>query len=138
MPEISRAHAESELAKLHERLRQPAVCESLESGGANDLWREREFVLRHEGRLMRGTFDRVALRHEGSEVSWAVLLDFKTDHVPDDARLQEAVQRYAPQLAAYRHALARVLGTEEERVTARLVFLGSGHVIDLTETEVAR
>lgn len=134
MPEVSRRYAEAELTALHEMLAKPAVREVLESRGADTLWCERPFVLRHEGKLMRGTFDRVAVTHdaEGAPVS-ATLLDFKTDHVPDAARRSAAVHRYTPQILAYRTALARVLGLDEPRITAQLVFLGTGEVVDVAE-----
>ena len=85
---------------------------------------------------MRGTFDRVAVRREHGVPLSATLLDFKTDHVPDEARLSAAAHRYAPQLAAYRAALARVLGIDQTQITAQLIFLGSGDVVEPAQLAV--
>ncbi|MFW6058868.1 MAG: UvrD-helicase domain-containing protein [Phycisphaeraceae bacterium] len=130
MPEVSRREVQSELASLHVMLAHEAVRDALRRHGADTLWREREFVVRHEGKLLRGTFDRVAVRHDAKgEVVEATLIDFKTDDVRDEAARDAAVQRYRPQIEAYRSALARVLRVEAEVIAGKLVFVGTGEVV---------
>ncbi len=137
MPEISRMQAQAELASLHETLAKPAVCGALSRNGADALWVERQFVIRRTGKLMRGTFDRVAVHHDAQgKPNGATLIDFKTDRLADAAVRDEAVQRYIPQLQAYRGVLAQVLGIQEPAITTRLIFLESGDVMDVALDEV--
>lgn len=139
MPELTRERVQAMLAAFRQALEEPAVRDALQSHGAEELWREHAFALRWEGKLMRGTFDRVAVRRDADGTPLgATLLDFKTDRIADPAQRDEAVQRYAPQLAAYRAALARLLAIEPVQITARLVFFETGEVIDAPEEVAAR
>jgi len=92
------------------------------------LWCERRFEWIEEGRWVSGAFDRVVVRlgSDGAPVS-ASVHDFKTDQV--DAA--EAAARYAPQLEAYRRALAGILGIDPDRVSAGIVHVRSGTVVPI-------
>lgn len=130
MPDLSETAAQTALRSLHTMLAQPAVQDALRPHGADTLWRERAFVVRHEGKLMRGTFDRVAIsRDERGRTIAATLLDFKTDEHHAETARQRAIERYKPQLAAYRKALARLLHLDESAIDAKLVFMETGDVV---------
>ena len=124
-PAMREAHVRSQIAAWRKMLNEPRVQAVLSSEGADELWRERGFAVRHEGSLMRGTFDRVTVRRENGAPVAATLVDFKTDREPDET----TVRRYQPQIDAYRGALAQVLGLDAARVEAKLVFVGTGDVV---------
>lgn len=72
--------------------------------------------------LLRGRIDLVMIDSNG-----AVVIDFKTDRL-DQADIEPRVDRYRSQLAIYREAILRMIGT---RTHAKLVFLGAKQVIDV-------
>ncbi len=110
---------------LHRALARPPVqrTETLE------LWRERPFAVLREmndrPELLSGKFDRVVLvRAPDGRALRANILDFKTDRFgsPDERAAIET--RYAPQLAAYRDALAALCPQlNAASITASLVFV---------------
>lgn len=106
-----------------------AVFTPCDAGEA--LWRERSFAVRIDGQLVRGVFDRVAVRvDERGRPTAATLTDFKTD-----AHSDAAVERYRPQIELYRQALARMLGLDTAGgtagVAARLLFTREGVVVSV-------
>jgi ATP-dependent exoDNAse (exonuclease V) beta subunit len=95
--------------------------------------RELPFLLREEGALVEGIIDRLVLvRREGRVVA-AEVVDYKTDRIApgDDEALRESVALYAPQLRAYRRAVAHLYGIEPDAVRLRLVYLVPGVVRDV-------
>ena len=88
-----------------------------------ELWREKPFVVRVDGRLLRGVFDRVVIDRAAGVVE---LLDFKGERCSE-----AATERYRPQMRAYRAALAKLLAVEPAAVAAKLVFLSDGAVVDV-------
>jgi ATP-dependent exoDNAse (exonuclease V) beta subunit len=112
----------------HEALRQvrsvlaaPACAAVFQPRGP--VWRERSFDLVVEGDWISGTFDRVLLDQDASgERIGAWIVDFKTDEIADEAALHEKCQGYAPQIALYRSAIARLTGLPPEAVRASLLF----------------
>ena len=112
-----------------ERLRErAAVVEEL------DLAAERPFAHRTENEVISGVIDRLVLgRAPDGSVAAAEVLDFKTDRVEagDPEGLEERVEAYRPQLAAYRSAVAAMYGLEERAVRAGLVFLVPGTVREI-------
>jgi ATP-dependent helicase/nuclease subunit A len=112
----------------HEALRQvrgvlaaPACAAVFQPRGP--VWRERSFDLVVEGDWISGTFDRVLLERDASgALAGAWIVDFKTDDIADDSALDEKCQGYAPQIALYRSALARLTGLPPEAVRASLLF----------------
>jgi len=81
------------------------------------VWRERSFDLLHEGHWISGTFDRVIVCRDHAR-----LIDFKTDDVSAPGVLDEKVKGYAPQIALYRLAVARLTGLPVEKVRCELLF----------------
>lgn len=118
------------LAQVKRALATPAVHELLGRRGADELWRERGFVARLGGRLVRGTFDRVHLWREGGGIVRAHLIDYKTDRVDDDT-VDAVVAGYADQLGLYREALCAMLGFEADAVSVSLCFVGDARVVGL-------
>jgi ATP-dependent exoDNAse (exonuclease V) beta subunit len=96
---------------------------------------EMPFAVRLGDRVVRGQMDRVVLGREAGAVSWADVVDFKTDVIPEgtDDALHREVDRYRPQLEAYRQALAKLYGLRPGLVTSQVVFLRSGKVVSLSQ-----
>jgi ATP-dependent exoDNAse (exonuclease V) beta subunit len=91
---------------------------------------EMAFAQRVGNGIMSGKIDRlVVLREDGAPVA-ADVIDFKTDAVKagDSKALDEKKESYRAQLEAYRKAAAALLGLEEARISARLVFLEAGEI----------
>ena len=101
-----------------------------------EVWRERRFaqvVALGDGtpQMQSGAFDRVVLVRERGVAVRAEVLDFKTDHADDEQQIGARVEHHTSQMRAYRAALARIVGLDEARIAARLVFVGSDSVRDL-------
>jgi ATP-dependent exoDNAse (exonuclease V) beta subunit len=97
--------------------------------GPNEtLWRERRFSVMADNRLVRGSFDRVAIDYDGQgDAKAAHLIDFKSDELSNDpAALAERKERYRLQLEAYRDALSQLLRLDTSAITAELLFLQPG------------
>ena len=78
-----------------------------------------------ERTLVSGSMDRLVIFREGEAVVRAEVIDYKTDvlDASDPAAVAERLKHYAPQLAVYRLAAARMLGCSEDRVRTSLMFL---------------
>jgi len=107
-----------------EALRKPEVKELLKRpSGTIEIWRERAFDALIDGAWVSGVFDRVHLSTEGSPL----IIDFKTDAAVEE----EIPAAHRRQMEIYRKALALILGMEETRIEAKLVYLGPGLVYDV-------
>ena len=71
-----------------------------------ELFREKPFVMEHEGVLVQGIIDVFWI--EDGEI---VLLDYKTDWVQER---DELIKRYQTQMDLYAKALQKVLSTDEQ------------------------
>jgi len=95
-------------------------------------FRERSFEVVLDGRWVTGTFDRLVVDFDeaGHPLS-AEIQDYKTSRIqgPDD--LARNLDTYRPQMAMYRKAAARLLGLPENHITCRLLFTGSGDVVEV-------
>ena len=90
---------------------------------AGPVWRERSFDLLVGGDWVSGTFDRVQLELDGEgRLQGAWIIDFKTDEILNGATKLEKCRGYAPQIALYRGAIARLTGLPAEAVRASLLF----------------
>ena len=72
-----------------------------------ELFREKPFVMEHEGVLVQGIIDVFWI--EDGEI---VLLDYKTDWVQER---DELIKRYQTQMELYAKALQKVLSTDEQK-----------------------
>ena len=96
-----------------------------------EVHNEYPFAIDWEGGLLHGSIDRlVLLRHAGAVVA-ADTIDFKTDHVEDQAEIDAKVEFYRGQLQAYRDAVRQLFGLEDNQIATRLAFLGPGQVVDV-------
>ena len=94
------------------------------------LWREKPFDFIDEGSWVSGVFDRVVLEcDDDGRVVAAQLLDFKTDEAADEEALQEKAAGYAPQLALYRRAVAKLTGLMEAQIRMELLFLRAKRLV---------
>lgn len=125
-PEEVRADAEAMVRRAWARdaVRAALALPAPPPGGTVELWREQRFELVLDGAWVSGSFDRVTLvRDGGGRPVSADVLDYKTDDVSDPAVHAARVEAYAPQLALYRSALARLTGLPPEAISTRLLFL---------------
>ncbi len=133
-PECDEAAAIALLPEFRRMLAQRAVRDVLTHGRGDvepELWRERAFAVRVEGKLLQGRFDRVVIeRGQNSgdaraNTTVATLIDFKTDRVVPGG-VGPIVERYEPQIRAYKAALSRLLGANGVTVRAGLLLVGAG------------
>ena len=109
------------------------------------VYREQEFVLRVEKGTkfaeveikettdIRGTIDRLVVhRDEKGTPIHAEIIDWKSDTFVEN-ELQCKIENYAPQLATYRLAAAKLIGVDVKDVTACLAFTMAGHIEIITE-----
>ncbi len=76
-----------------------------------ELYREKPFVMEHEGVLVQGIIDVFWI-----EANKIIVLDYKTDRVEV---AEELVNRYETQLKLYADALARVFSNEKQKIEAK-------------------
>jgi len=88
-------------------------------GPRDEALRELPIEFTDAGEWWSGVIDRLVLRHDASgDVREALIIDFKTDQLPDADALRE---RHAGQLAAYRRAVATALKLSLEKIRTVLV-----------------
>ena len=95
---------------------------------------ERPFAVNMAEGLFQGFIDRVVWVYEGDRLVAADVIDIKTDAV-DAATLESRVEHYRPQLNAYRRSVAQFAKLPLEKITARLLFVGSGELIAVPHEE---
>lgn len=127
-PGLPSEEVDALIDRFHAWVRQPAIASALSRTGypaGAVVERERPFVHRSGDAIVEGIIDRLVLWNDGAEI-----IDYKSDDVaPDDhAKLEERTILYAPQLRAYRAAVAGIFGLPEEAVHAKLMFLRAGAV----------
>lgn len=91
--------------------------------GVAEVWRERPFEIVDEQCWVTGVLDRViVIGDEAGRPVRAVVYDFKTDRVDPSGDLKQAARRHAPQLHAYRQAVARLTALPASQVALEVVF----------------
>lgn len=124
------------IAECKRMLRYSAIRQALSRpaatvGVTQRLHRERRFVRFVDGRLQRGAIDRLITSHDADgRIVAAHVIDFKTDDA-DAAHCDEAARHYAPQMKAYREAVAEMHALEPASVRVTLLFTAAGAAIDL-------
>jgi len=95
---------------------------------APEAQNERGFAIYEGGQLLSGFVDRLVLLSRGGETIAAEVIDYKTDafDVDDAEQLNDKAAFYAPQLDAYRRAVAKVAQLSPDRVAAKLLFVEGG------------
>jgi ATP-dependent helicase/nuclease subunit A len=131
-PRMEPARVQAVRERLARGLEEPAIRAALSRARYPDGARVRTELafLHREGEvLLEGVIDRLVVVTGGGGVVAAEVLDYKTDALAGDpAVLAERVRRYAPQVAAYRRAVAAMFRLDPAAVTGTLVFLGEGVV----------
>jgi len=98
-----------------------------------DIVNERQFSVIHEGGMVNGTIDRLVLMSRSFQTIAADIIDFKTDALPDDpVAIEQRIEHYRNQMAAYVYAVSQIYGLPVERISARLVLLSIGRVETVT------
>lgn len=131
------AEATEIAAWLEERLAVREIRDRLSRdryAGQATVVNELPFLRREGDRLVEGIIDRLVLVREDGELVRAEVLDYKTDAIDpgDEAALRLRAEHHGPQLRAYRRAVAELYGLDLDRVTAALVFLKPGRVVEVT------
>jgi ATP-dependent helicase/nuclease subunit A len=95
------------------------------------------FIHRDGDILIEGIIDRLVIDRSEDGVSAARIIDYKTDDVSDDAALARRFDHYVPQLQAYRRAVAGMYRLPPHAVSAHLVFLEAGAVLEVPHERTA-
>jgi len=117
-------------ARLPEAFREAFV----RPAGEASVWRERSYEIFADGAWETGQFDRVVFRGTGSART-ATIYDFKTNARGQEEEKAQFAQRlravYAPQMKAYRHALASLTGLAADRIQTKLLLEATGQVVEI-------
>jgi len=112
--------------------------ESCAAPGGAELRVEREHALSlildddaGQPAFWNGAIDRLVLAEEEGRVTWAEIIDYKSDTVTEE-NLGEVTEKYRPQLETYARVVAKQTGLAREEIRLRLAFLAMGRVVDLT------
>lgn len=96
------------MKKLMDFVKNPISLCMARADQKGDLFREKPFVMDHQGVLVQGIIDVFWLEEDK-----IVVLDYKTDRVQTE---QELVDRYKTQLDLYADALCRIFSTKEHKI----------------------
>jgi ATP-dependent helicase/nuclease subunit A len=118
--ELGLSGLESAVADVRACLERPDVAALFHAQNPQDeALRELPIEFTDAGEWWSGVIDRFVLRRDKSGgVREALIIDFKTDQVPDADALRE---RHAGQLAAYRRAVATALKLPSDKIKTVLV-----------------
>jgi ATP-dependent helicase/nuclease subunit A len=130
-PDMDDAEIHALVARFHQWIAAPAVHALLSRAHWPQHARvetEVPFIHRDGDVLVEGYIDRLITLRDGDDVTGAAIIDYKTDAIEtgDAAALDARRRHYAPQLEAYRRAVARMYALPLAAVEARLVFLECG------------
>ena len=143
---LGKEHLEDAAAKCIQALQLKEVQELLTKPDENvSVYREQEFVVRVEKGTtfaevvmkeptdIRGSIDRlVVYKDEQGSPERVEVIDWKSDTF-DKSDLKSKIENYAPQLATYRLAAAKLLDIGVDQVSACLAFTMAGHIEDVTK-----
>ena len=140
---MSDAAVEAAVAAFSATLEQPEVqallareAQEVPDGAELEVSNERVFSLvltDEEGSeyFANGSIDRLVLTLEDGAPIAAEVIDFKTDRVTAE-EVPARAEHHAPQMNAYRRAVAAMYDLAPEKVTLRLAFLTPGVVHDVS------
>lgn len=130
MTDVSGKVARDAVAQFRYAFAQPEVQAALARPDQPvQLWREKRFHFIQDDRLVSGVFDRVTVTIINAAPAAATILDYKSDQVESEAKLQAAVGRHRDQLNLYRNALSHILSIPRDTIACRLLFSRPGRVI---------
>ncbi len=110
------------------------LAEINESPVEVNVQNERAFAVRDQGSLLSGSIDRLVTISRGSEILAAEVIDFKTDQLPNDLiAINDRVEFYRGQMEAYVRAVSKFYQITPDRISAKLVLLRLGRVLQVRE-----
>jgi ATP-dependent helicase/nuclease subunit A len=128
------------LSEFREMLSRPEIRKLLTrttypktAGTEVSVQNERPFAVRDEQGLLTGNIDRLVLATRKAAYFSGEIIDFKTDQLPSNspAAWQSRIEHYRPQIDAYRRAVRVLTGLPLDKISAKLVFVATGRVVDL-------
>jgi len=139
LAEAARAQAEAEgipdLTEEIELVARAALAAAVVRGAvaAPRAWREMAVATPVDGMVLEGFIDLVYETAAG-----LVVVDYKTDHLPDDgAERERVVARYQHQIAAYAAALAALLDRPVARAVLLFAHRGGTEEVDVADLPAA-
>ena len=134
---ISESSAAEQLPEFKAMLALPEIRTALSIPSGTGTWklkREWQFSVqinhnRHPT-MLNGRFDRVHICFVNGKPVAAHILDFKTDALVS-APIENSIETYRPQMAAYRSALSTLLKLDPASIAASLLFVSRGDVISV-------
>jgi ATP-dependent exoDNAse (exonuclease V) beta subunit len=137
VPRRPEAWARAQAAELPAILARPSIASLLRLDGRDpdrvtvDL--ERPWARIDERGVQQGFIDRVEFERDADGAVGRVrIIDWKTDHLAEaasEAEVREHLDRYAPQIQAYREVMAAATGLDPAAIEAVLAFTGSGRIV---------
>jgi len=94
-----------------------------------EVFRERRFAIGRGQAIVEGVMDRMVQLNGPDGVVAADIVDFKSEEVTSSAAIAGAVERYRPQLEAYREAASLMFQLPAERISIRLAFLHCDEIV---------
>jgi ATP-dependent helicase/nuclease subunit A len=121
-------------ADFRKMIQTKAIREALTCGSRQrtslEVSRELPFARLVDGRVQRGSIDRVVIERRGGRIASVSIIDFKTDAIsPADAVLLGT--HYRPQLQAYRQAVVEMLNVDEKSISIAVLFVEPGLLVNL-------
>ncbi|WP_162028598.1 MULTISPECIES: exodeoxyribonuclease V subunit beta [unclassified Lentimonas] len=99
---------------------------------ASTVWRERAFSYVEGDQFTNGIFDRVVIHYDTSgAITRAEIIDFKTDRIHESNTILQATDHHRPQLEAYRKALSKIVGLNENAIELKLVFTNVSKLVSV-------
>ena len=123
------------IGQFRQALGSEELCRALSRPpGDAMLWREKHFEVVLGENWVTGIFDRVVItRSVDGNPQKAIILDYKSNDISDDALLADIAERYRPQLSLYSKALSMMLRLDISRIGLRLLFTQPGRIFDLVQ-----
>jgi ATP-dependent exoDNAse (exonuclease V) beta subunit len=122
--------------KIKALLNPTRYSDKLGPRGTLRLEMERRFATIIKHKLIQGSVDRLVLAVEDDHVSFAEIIDFKTDYCPnkedDSTWISEQRDKYRPQLAAYAELVAKTYKLSRSQIRTTLALLDVGEVCDVS------
>ncbi len=115
------------LKKLRDYVKNPVSIRMAKADAKGDLFREKPFVMDHEGVLVQGIIDVFWLEEDK-----IVVLDYKTDRVQTE---KELIDRYQTQLDLYADALCRIFSSKEHKIKTAEKLIYSFRLDEVVEVE---
>jgi ATP-dependent exoDNAse (exonuclease V) beta subunit len=141
------------IERFRELLRRPNIAGLLNEAAYRDemgRWLERDLselrveplnehpITHADGqRLLTGSIDRLVVIWDRQTPVAADIIDYKTDEVTDQKEAEHRAAHYAPQLEAYRAAIASMLHLKNDAIRARLLFTQSDRLVAIPPKDPA-